>query len=52
MQQRDGVDAVVRDDDGTVSGGDDVGRWRLVSGDPPTRRPWPTSSSPGGRCAR
>jgi phosphoribosylaminoimidazolecarboxamide formyltransferase/IMP cyclohydrolase len=41
MQQRDGVDAVVRggDDtvsggDDTVSGGDDVVNWRLVSGDP------------------
>ena len=34
MQQRDGVDAVVRGDDDTVSGGDDVVNWRLVSGDP------------------
>ena len=35
MQQRDGVDAVVRGGDDTVSGGDDVVNWRLVSGDPP-----------------
>ena len=34
MQQRDGVDAVVRGDDDTVTGGDDVANWRLVSGDP------------------
>lgn len=34
MQQRDGVDAVVRGGDDTVSGGDDVVNWRLVSGDP------------------
>ena len=33
MQQRDGVDAVVHGDDGTVTGGDDVANWRLVSGD-------------------
>ena len=33
MQQRDGVDAVVHGDDGTVTGGDGVANWRLVSGD-------------------
>ena len=33
MQQRDAVDAVVRDDAGTVTGGDDARHWRLVSGD-------------------
>ena len=34
MQQRDLVDAVVRDQDGTVTGGDDAAHWRLVAGDP------------------
>ncbi|HMM93570.1 bifunctional phosphoribosylaminoimidazolecarboxamide formyltransferase/IMP cyclohydrolase [Phycicoccus sp.] len=34
MQVRDAVDAVVRDEDGTVTGGDDAAHWRLVSGDP------------------
>ena len=34
MQQRDALDAVVHDDAGEVSGGDDVAHWRLVSGDP------------------
>jgi phosphoribosylaminoimidazolecarboxamide formyltransferase/IMP cyclohydrolase len=34
MQQRDALDAVVRDDTGEVVGGDEVGNWRLVSGDP------------------
>jgi phosphoribosylaminoimidazolecarboxamide formyltransferase/IMP cyclohydrolase len=34
MQQRDAVDAVVRGEDGGVTGGDDVRHWRLVSGDP------------------
>ncbi|HET7305066.1 MAG TPA: bifunctional phosphoribosylaminoimidazolecarboxamide formyltransferase/IMP cyclohydrolase [Segeticoccus sp.] len=34
MQQGDRVDAVVRDQDGTVTGGDDAANWRLVSGDP------------------
>jgi phosphoribosylaminoimidazolecarboxamide formyltransferase/IMP cyclohydrolase len=33
LQERDAVDAVVRDDDGTVTGGDDSGHWRLVSGE-------------------
>jgi phosphoribosylaminoimidazolecarboxamide formyltransferase / IMP cyclohydrolase len=33
MQHRDTVDAVVRDDDGTVTGGDDAAHWRLVTGD-------------------
>ncbi len=33
MQVRDTVDAVVRDDEGTVIGGDDVSTWRLVAGD-------------------
>ena len=33
VQERDAVDAVVRDDDGTVTGGDDAGHWRLVSGE-------------------
>jgi len=34
VQQRDGVDAVVRGEDGEVTGGDDAGTWRLVSGEP------------------
>jgi phosphoribosylaminoimidazolecarboxamide formyltransferase/IMP cyclohydrolase len=34
MQQRDALDAVVHDDAGEVTGGDDVAHWRLVSGDP------------------
>ena len=34
IQQRDAVDAVVRDADGAVTGGDDAAHWRLVSGDP------------------
>ena len=34
MQQRDLLDAVVRDDAGEVTGGDDAASWRLVSGDP------------------
>jgi phosphoribosylaminoimidazolecarboxamide formyltransferase/IMP cyclohydrolase len=34
MQQRDGVDAVVHGDDGSVTGGDDAATWRLVSGEP------------------
>ena len=33
MQVRDAVDAVVRDDEGTVTGGDDVSAWRLAAGD-------------------
>ncbi len=34
IQQRDAVDAVVRDADGAVTGGDNAAHWRLVSGDP------------------
>ena len=34
MQQRDLLDAVVRDEAGEVTGGDDAVSWRLVSGDP------------------
>ncbi|HET8598693.1 MAG TPA: bifunctional phosphoribosylaminoimidazolecarboxamide formyltransferase/IMP cyclohydrolase [Segeticoccus sp.] len=34
MQQGDRIDAVVRDQEGTVTGGDDAANWRLVSGDP------------------
>ena len=34
MQHRDALDAVVRDEDGTVTGGDDPAHWRLVSGEP------------------
>ncbi len=34
MQQRDGVDAVVEDEAGVVTGGDDSAHWRLVSGEP------------------
>jgi phosphoribosylaminoimidazolecarboxamide formyltransferase/IMP cyclohydrolase len=34
VQDRDAVDAVLRDDAGEVTGGDDAGHWRLVSGDP------------------
>ncbi|TWE11965.1 bifunctional phosphoribosylaminoimidazolecarboxamide formyltransferase/IMP cyclohydrolase [Rudaeicoccus suwonensis] len=34
MQQRDKVDAVVRDGAGEVTGGDDAANWRLVSGEP------------------
>ncbi len=34
VQERDGVDAVVRGEGGEVTGGDDAGHWRLVSGDP------------------
>ena len=32
MQQADKVDAVVRDDDGNITGGDDAANWRLVAG--------------------
>ncbi|KGN36381.1 bifunctional phosphoribosylaminoimidazolecarboxamide formyltransferase/IMP cyclohydrolase [Knoellia subterranea] len=32
MQQRDALDAVVRDESGEVVGGDDAANWRLVSG--------------------
>jgi phosphoribosylaminoimidazolecarboxamide formyltransferase/IMP cyclohydrolase len=38
MQTRDAVDAVVRDDDDAVSGGDEPTYWRLVSGDPADER--------------
>ncbi|HET9021656.1 MAG TPA: bifunctional phosphoribosylaminoimidazolecarboxamide formyltransferase/IMP cyclohydrolase, partial [Ornithinibacter sp.] len=34
MQQRDAVDAVIRDEAGTATGGDDAAHWRLVAGDP------------------
>ena len=34
MQQRDLLDAVVRDEAGEITGGDDAAAWRLVSGDP------------------
>jgi phosphoribosylaminoimidazolecarboxamide formyltransferase/IMP cyclohydrolase len=34
MQQRDAVDAVIRDEAGTPTGGDDAAHWRLVAGDP------------------
>ncbi len=34
IQQRDRLDAVVRDDQGVVTGGDDAAHWRLVSGRP------------------
>ncbi len=34
MQVRDGVDAVVEDESGAVTGGDDSAHWRLVSGEP------------------
>jgi phosphoribosylaminoimidazolecarboxamide formyltransferase/IMP cyclohydrolase len=34
LQQRDAVDAVVHDDQGVVTGGDDATCWRLVAGDP------------------
>ncbi|GAB3499460.1 bifunctional phosphoribosylaminoimidazolecarboxamide formyltransferase/IMP cyclohydrolase [Flexivirga sp.] len=34
MQRVDKVDAVVRDEDGNVTGGDDAANWRLVSGAP------------------
>jgi phosphoribosylaminoimidazolecarboxamide formyltransferase/IMP cyclohydrolase len=34
MQQRDAVDAVVRDGSGAVTGGDAPAHWRLVSGEP------------------
>ncbi|HOF63014.1 MAG TPA: bifunctional phosphoribosylaminoimidazolecarboxamide formyltransferase/IMP cyclohydrolase [Dermatophilaceae bacterium] len=34
MQQRDLLDAVVRDGAGEITGGDDAVSWRLVSGDP------------------
>ncbi len=34
MQVRDTVEAEVRDDAGTVTGGDDAENWRLVAGDP------------------
>jgi len=33
MQQVDKVDAVVRDEDGNITGGDDAANWRLVSGE-------------------
>ncbi|GGL29975.1 bifunctional phosphoribosylaminoimidazolecarboxamide formyltransferase/IMP cyclohydrolase [Phycicoccus endophyticus] len=33
LQERDLVDAVVRDEDGAVTGGDDAAHWRLVSGE-------------------
>ena len=33
MQHRDTVDAVVTDDSGAVTGGDDAAHWRLVSGE-------------------
>ena len=33
MQHRDAVDAVVTDDEGAVTGGDDAASWRLVSGE-------------------
>ena len=33
MQHRDGVDAVVTDESGAVTGGDDAAHWRLVSGE-------------------
>ncbi|WP_030528765.1 bifunctional phosphoribosylaminoimidazolecarboxamide formyltransferase/IMP cyclohydrolase [Phycicoccus jejuensis] len=33
LQVRDAVDAVVRDDEGATTGGDDAAHWRLVSGD-------------------
>ncbi|KRE43844.1 bifunctional phosphoribosylaminoimidazolecarboxamide formyltransferase/IMP cyclohydrolase [Knoellia sp. Soil729] len=33
MQQRDTVDAVVTDESGAVTGGDDAANWRLVSGE-------------------
>jgi phosphoribosylaminoimidazolecarboxamide formyltransferase/IMP cyclohydrolase len=33
MQHRDTVDAVVTDDSGAVTGGDDAANWRLVSGE-------------------
>ena len=33
MQHRDGVDAVVTDESGVVTGGDDAANWRLVSGE-------------------
>ncbi len=32
MQQRDAIDAVVHDEDGAVTGGDDARHWRLVAG--------------------
>ncbi len=32
MQRIDQVDAVVRDEEGTITGGDDAANWRLVSG--------------------
>ncbi len=34
LQERDAVDAVLRDGEGTVTGGDDAASWRLVAGDP------------------
>ncbi len=34
LQESDGVDAEVTDDDGAVTGGDDAANWRLVSGEP------------------
>ena len=49
VQTVDRIDAVV---EGDKPGGDDSSRWRLVAGRPPTRRPWPTCSSPGARCVR
>lgn len=33
LQVRDAVDAVVRDDEGATTGGDDAAHWRLVSGE-------------------
>ncbi|NHA68537.1 bifunctional phosphoribosylaminoimidazolecarboxamide formyltransferase/IMP cyclohydrolase [Phycicoccus flavus] len=33
VQERDLVDAVVRDEDGAVTGGDDAAHWRLVAGE-------------------
>lgn len=33
MQHRDGVDAVVKDESGAITGGDDAANWRLVSGE-------------------
>ncbi|WP_299443338.1 bifunctional phosphoribosylaminoimidazolecarboxamide formyltransferase/IMP cyclohydrolase [uncultured Phycicoccus sp.] len=38
MQQRDNVDAVVEDESGAVTGGDDSAHWRLVSGEPADER--------------